>query len=62
MLNLLVGLFLLVFGIVATVTSPNTIYYGAMVVGAINIIRGLVRVAERQRSANPHASAWGDDH
>ena len=41
------GLLLLAFGIIATaVTGGHVIYYGAMIVGVVRIIIGLVREAE----------------
>ena len=44
--SLIFGIVLLVGGIVVTVMSPNTIWYGAMIVGVINIVRGIMKLSQ----------------
>jgi uncharacterized membrane protein HdeD (DUF308 family) len=39
--HLIVGVLLLIAGIVVTVTSTEAVWYGAIVVGVIEIARGL---------------------
>jgi uncharacterized membrane protein HdeD (DUF308 family) len=49
MASLILGIVLLLAGIGLTVSSPNTIFYGAIVVGIINIIRGAIQLSQEQR-------------
>ena len=44
--SLIFGVVLLVAGIVVTMMSPNTIWYGAMIVGVINIVRGIIKISQ----------------
>jgi uncharacterized membrane protein HdeD (DUF308 family) len=39
--HLIVGVLLLIAGIAVTVTSSEAVWYGAIVVGVIEIVRGL---------------------
>lgn len=44
--TLIFGVVLLVGGVVVTMMSPNTIWYGAMIVGVINIVRGIIKLSQ----------------
>ena len=43
--TLIFGVVLLGAGVLATVMSPNTVWYGAMIVGVINIVRGIIKLS-----------------
>ena len=47
--HLIVGVLLLVAGIGVTVSSKEAVWYGAIVVGVIEIARGLVQLMRSQR-------------
>ncbi|HEU0037538.1 MAG TPA: hypothetical protein VFQ53_43305 [Kofleriaceae bacterium] len=49
MANILIGIVLLVIGIMATATSKNTVYIGAIAAGTISIVRGLVVLSKGDR-------------
>jgi uncharacterized membrane protein HdeD (DUF308 family) len=52
MVSLVIGIVLLIVGIGLTVASPHSIYYGAIAVGVINIIRGLVQLSQSQNTGD----------
>lgn len=55
--HLLVGLLLLSAGIAVTVTSEKIVWYGAIVVGMVEIVRGLSAMADRDRGLDVDTDA-----
>lgn len=43
--TLIFGVVILGAGVIATVMSPNTVWYGAMIVGVIEIVRGIIKLS-----------------
>ena len=52
--SLIIGIILLILGIALTVSSPHSIYYGAIVVGIINIIRGIWQLTQARDHYDDH--------
>ena len=52
--SLIIGIVLLLVGIGLTVSSPHSIYYGAIVVGIINIIRGIYQLSQSHEIHDDH--------
>ena len=52
--SLIIGIILLIAGIGLTVSSPNSIFYGAIVVGIINIGRGIWQLSQARDVHDDH--------
>jgi hypothetical protein len=57
---ILAGVALLGAAIVVTLTSDQVIWYGGMIVGAIWIVRGIVRFTKASKAAHDQADAHAD--